>query len=44
MQLDTSEAKISLTGSGEVHILLGSRKLPAVKIACRSFKGPDLGN
>lgn len=28
MQFDTSEAKINLTGSGEVHKLLGSQKLP----------------
>jgi hypothetical protein len=28
MQLDPSRAKIDLTGSGEVHKLLGSQKLP----------------
>jgi len=28
MQFTLSQAKIDLTGSGEVHMLLGSQKLP----------------
>ncbi len=44
MQLGSSGDKISLTGSGEVHKLLGSQKLSRRLDCLPDFRWPDLGN
>ena len=44
MQLGSPGDKISLTGSGEVHKLLGSQKLSRRLDCLPDFRWPDLGN
>jgi hypothetical protein len=44
MQSDPPDDTISLTGSGEVHKLLGSQELPRRQECLPEFRGPALGN